>query len=452
MLTTSKNLSNQIEIESNNDWCDGMKSKLFVSIVAHLKTYVIKKDISCTFHEGMVFVSIDDKNAIHGSVLCLLCNKKISVYCRVSKHEKTSYWIIGNFAKHLKNTHKLQSVKCSIETGINDTGEVELNSADEIASLSENLKCVDSLSNGICNEMNNLSPNVYDDETGTSNFEPNEGDDNFQKGNTCDDQLDVFATNKSICLDLSIERLDGSLRFDSGTAVNLETMMYRQISSQVTKMMESVLHDDNEEMHFEIENTVRSLTIVKIKNDGSCLFRALAHQLFCEKLGGRQQNLSTKNMRSDVVTFIKSNYEMFEHELKGCVFDRMNPDDIDDLDKECKIFLNSILPKSGCWGGVETIKAVSCKHRVNVLVINEFGPCYYVNGFNLEFTQTIIIAYRLGHESVRNHYDSVVKIELKDVYACAQMIADSMAKQQIASLQNKTMVLEDSVIKTNTEE
>lgn len=219
-------------------------------------------------------------------------------------------------------------------------------------------------------------------------------------------------------------------------------------------MLESALqfNDDEEEMHFEIENTVRLLTIVKIKNDGSCLFRALAHQLFCEKLGGRKQNLSTKTMRSDVVAFIKSNYEMFEHELKGCVFDRKNPNDVDDLDKECKIFLSNILPKSGCWGGVETIKSVSCKYRVNVLIINELGPCYYVNGFNMEFTQTIIIAYRLGHESVRNHYDSVMKIVVKDVYACAQMIADGIAKQQITSFQNKTIVLEDSVIQVNTEE
>lgn len=128
----------------------------------------------------------------------------------------------------------------------------------------------------------------------------------------------------SFCVNLTIESLDGCKRFESVPTENLETIIYRQISAQFSKMVETALFSSEieEEMHFESENTVRSIKIVKIKSDGNCLFRALAHQLFCEKLKTRKQDLSAKKLISDVVAFIKANYEQFEHDLKGCVFER----------------------------------------------------------------------------------------------------------------------------------
>lgn len=74
-----------------------------------------------------------------------------------------------------------------------------------------------------------------------------------------------------------------------------------------------------------------------------------------------------------------------------------------------------------------------------------------MNGFNTDYSKAVIIAYRLADESVRNHYDSVMKIELNDIFACSQMIADGIAHQEIVKLQNETIVIEDSVIDMNTE-
>lgn len=76
-----------------------------------------------------------------------------------------------------------------------------MNSPNEIASLSENAENIDSLSNGAGEEMDNLSPNAYDDSQAdifqesnscfansndTNDFKPSENDANFQKENTCD--------------------------------------------------------------------------------------------------------------------------------------------------------------------------------------------------------------------------------------------------------------------------
>lgn len=275
------------------------------------------------------------------------------------------------------------------------------------SSIPANRERTDSFSNDAGNDVTGSFSDINDDSLeSNSSIAAKSSDANENKD--IKPEFGSQNTNNSFCLSLSIESLDGCKRFESEPTGNLEAIIYRQISAQISKMLEAALcfNEVEEEMDYEIEGTVHTIKNVEIKSDGNCLFRALAHQLFCDKSNSRKQDISAKKMRADAVAFIKANYEQFEHELKGCVFERKNQIEIGDIEEECKIYLNHILPKNGCWGGAETIKAVSSLHAVNVLIFNEYGRFYYVNGFNADYVRTIIIAYRLGVGSIRNHYDS----------------------------------------------
>lgn len=198
----------------------------------------------------------------------------------------------------------------------------------------------------------------------------------------------VPEANDGICINLSIESIDGSMRAGFNCDENSEQQIYTQISAQITKMLQAVLiFNENE--------TERFLHVANFTGDGNCLFRALAHQLFCEKLNSAIQKNSTKKLRTDVVRYINLNYEKFIHELKGCVFDLKNKNEISDYESECHSYIDDILSKDGSWGVSETIKAVSSMHSVNILLFNEYGTCYYVNGFNSEYRRTVAMAYRL---------------------------------------------------------
>lgn len=213
-----------------------------------------------------------------------------------------------------------------------------------------------------------------------------DADIDFEDSNlTSPSVLSEFDGNQSIinddsyCVNLSIESVDGSMRFES-VYDNYEQIMYSQISTQITKMLQTVLvfNEKEERVIFETENSERHLEIAKIIGDGNCLFRALAHQPFNEKLNTAKQNNSTIKLRADVVRFIKDNYVQFEHELKGCVFDLDYRPIINDIENECQLYVHNILTKDGSWGGSESIKAVSSIYSVNILMFNEYGPCKWL--------------------------------------------------------------------------
>lgn len=225
--------------------------------------------------------------------------------------------------------------------------------------------------------------------------------------------------------------------------------MYQQISKQVLKMMETAykFNECNENMIFELEEGEASCQVTKIKRDGNCLFRALAHQLFGETQSIRKQDQSMKRLRADVVAHIKENYADFEHELKGCVMDRKENVDVNSLDMECQLYLNHCLTKAGCWGGAESIKAVSRIYKVNVVIINENGPCYLVNGFNPNHERTVLLGYRLAHpesksQGNRNHYDSVINVQQDYIFKCMKSMMSVIVKQFFGD-ERENVILED---------
>lgn len=100
------------------------------------------------------------------------------------------------------------------------------------------------------------------------------------------------------------------------------------------------------------------------------------------------------------------------------------------------------LSKNGCWGGNESLCAIRKQFEQNILVLNEeSSDCYFVAGFDSNYDQTMIIAYRLNGlvgGLDRNHYDSVVSIDPNDICSIVKKVLLDMEKS------NKNKI--DSVI------
>lgn len=90
----------------------------------------------------------------------------------------------------------------------------------------------------------------------------------------------------------------------------------------------------------------------------------------------------------------------FKFEMKGRVLDEREAYKHSEVDgqewgdvteADCQQFLGLLSEKA--FGGIETIKAITLIHRVNILVINEDGPPYFPMGFNANCHRTVFIAY-----------------------------------------------------------
>lgn len=227
---------------------------------------------------------------------------------------------------------------------------------------------------------------------------------------------------------------------------SIRGVIFKQMTTQVTKMTKYkfLFSETERSMEFHINDTEYELDILKVSADGSCLFRTAAHQLFGERLNGAKQSKKTHELRNDVIAFIKKNYDKFEFELTGRMYEEFGKD-VKNITEKYKHFVTETLAKKSTWGGSESIKAISLMHSVNIMIINECGECYYVNGFDDKLPATIFLAYRMvansSEKSKRAHYDSVVDIDEK--------VAFEIAKKSASRYVNRMKSLDESFITLN---
>lgn len=225
-----------------------------------------------------------------------------------------------------------------------------------------------------------------------------------------------------------------------GQASQYEDLLYTQWSVQILKLKNAIfLHKEKvENIIFNLDDTVSgNVDISSIKSDGNCLFGAIAHQLFFVKLDSEQHAKLTAQLRKDVVEHITCNLASYTHEIKGRILESNS--NVQDIDQECKLFLKLCLPRSGFWGGFETLKAITTIHKVNIIIFNENGDCYFAlpNGFNTDNNRTISIAFRNANKrkrtqngNIKNHYDSVVGMETEIASACSKQLIERMFKDK----------------------
>lgn len=103
------------------------------------------------------------------------------------------------------------------------------------------------------------------------------------------------------------------------------------------------------------------------------------------------------------------------------------------------------MSRDGTWGGTESLKAIKCMHKVNILIINELGECYFADSYDETFDleKIVILAFRLKSNidktlkniknSNRNHYDSVIYIEPADVLSISDDLIRQMKNKKLKS-------------------
>lgn len=414
-----RSVVNYSDGDNDDEYLQGLRDKLFQSLGNYLKSFVIQENVLEKFSQNNVSVAIVN-GAIIGEVFCFICEnghdektkkaklKGKKVYYEVTNSSK--FWVCSNFGKHLKNAHKIH----------------KLDSAKD-SSFCGNSSLVDKNSDAANDTSNSIAGSSADSISKNHTNEPKA------------EEL-ALANNFSIeyvtvAVDPSNEEALGQLTTDLGRN------MFTQISEQIRKIFEAKLSngDSTEEMFY---NLLRidsdSLEVALVARDGNCLFRSIVHQLFGNKLNTVDQTQETRELRQKVVEHIGNHYSRYKFALQGRVYDEVDANEIQDLDEECKNILNNRLPLDYYWGGSETFKAVREIYEVNILVFNENGVCFFANEFNVAFTRTLILAYRLKFQDdndssdeddeLRDHYDSVCDISTTKMLSSINYLIDTLTR------------------------
>lgn len=162
--------------------------------------------------------------------------------------------------------------------------------------------------------------------------------------------------------------------------------------------------------------------------DNNCVFGALAHQLWMNKLSSREKKAATKKLRAEVVEHILNadNFPMFQHNIKDYIYELKKPNEITDMAAECKLYVRHKLSKDKEWGGSEVLLAVSNIYSTNVIVFYEDGICQKIKAVGKNYNRSIAIAYRYigANKMVRNHYDSVCDANADDLLVAVRKVAN----------------------------
>lgn len=226
---------------------------------------------------------------------------------------------------------------------------------------------------------------------------------------------------------------------------NLDTILHSQITIQNIKLNNSIIQnaETTAKCHVKVEGLVENISFCEVAPDGNCLFSAMAHQLYFDKIGNHEHKRASNDLRKKAVQYMKDNLFSFVHEIKGRIYERNEK--IENVEEQCNSFLND-LSDGNRWGGSESLRAVAVMFQVNIIIFAEDGECYFATNFNPEFNRSIMLAYRCNSYSdenigdlKRNHYDSVAGLEENSIQDFVKIL---MKTNQISSnLENENDVI-----------
>lgn len=126
--------------------------------------------------------------------------------------------------------------------------------------------------------------------------------------------------------------------------------------------------------------------------NGSCLFDAVAHQLWPTLNIG----LASKVLRKRVVNFIKANSKRFRASIESRIkheYELVNAGkNISSTALKMKVMtFMSNLSRPSYYGGYESLQAIKEIHQRNIFELNALGPPRFVDGFNRAYPQTICL-------------------------------------------------------------
>lgn len=397
-------------------------------------------------------ISTHSNNSISGEIYCILCGensaKLFSINSKHSESDNQIYWIFSNYNKHLKSAHQI-----SVEEK-----QKILKSKPEPKQVSRKIKK---------DVRNSQSSSEHCYIRSNTNFIENDDIDGDQK-NTNATAVEVEIIEETYfescdtpkdqtCISLEIEPIEKEeMSFDI-----LENLIYEKISRQTLKMTEIFMINDEkcEVMKSNNINEIDDIDVALIPGDGDCLFSALAHQLFGNKIDTVEHKNAVTKLRKDVVEYIGKYLSDFKQALRGRILSikeekcgKQTKIEVGNFEKEAKAFLENDLSKNGFWAGAESVKAVSLIHECNILMIRERETVRFTNGFNTNLGKTAIIAFRYNNAFGKvansgetwNHYDSVVNINTDSILKISKAMAAREVNQvNQEKLSSETIYLSD---------
>lgn len=384
-------------IFGNDDSKGRSKAEIKEIDVLVLKDQLLKSANSClnkhkinhpepkrTLSNDSINVSIGADGKVNGIVKCCYCTEDVGdvkVYCQEVNYKL--YWIPSNFAKHLSNYH----------------------------SSSSKLKAT-------------LEQLVYNDESGLSGDEQRkvkapkrikvEVDSNGNGSNIkCEDER----PNHSL---LSLEIVPNC---EDEDVTALEDELFSQISKQNIQMINSTYANGEEVRDFisivdpKTKEPIPKVKVCDMRADNCCLFAAITHQLFFMKNKSDAHLEAIQSLRECVVKHITDRLPDFIPVLKNRIRLRKASIENDDLIyKKCSEFVQKGLSSVNCWGGTESLKAISEMYKTNIIIINDDGKCNFAESYSPSNERSITIAFcalKCGiqkNNNSRNHYNSVAEI------------------------------------------
>lgn len=168
-------------------------------------------------------------------------------------------------------------------------------------------------------------------------------------------------------------------------AVTSNDRLNFQMKQQIIKMANVAIKNTdelNETLLWKENKGTKQPKMIKycaVEGNGDCLFLSISHQLNGYKINSDQHKEHALKLRQDITWHIKENFGDFLHELKGRVYEQnlndINVEDESEIEISCHQFIDTKLVNSGVWGGIETFKAISKMHNVNIIVLNGDGSC-----------------------------------------------------------------------------
>lgn len=158
-------------------------------------------------------------------------------------------------------------------------------------------------------------------------------------------------------------------------------------------MLATLKHNDKlETMYFDL-NSKEYAVMVEESNHVDRVFldhSSLAHQIYGCQINSAEHEKMTVELRENSVKHIQTNFEKYKQYLNGRVYEQSkNPIDPRNSDSECRIFSNACLARSNCYGGIESIVAISHMMEINIIFISENGDGHMSTDFKSNFQRTV---------------------------------------------------------------